>query len=126
MDFLTDISAARGATIAFVAEHAAELPEGIKGRLIEVASSVSPVDQICNVVELLYARHSEIGEAGRVLLGRMAAFADDNGWHELRNGRGRAITLAMMRELGEPEPLGMSFPDPADDPAPSPRFAEEE
>lgn len=123
MQFFGDISEARRAIAAFLVGHAGALPAELRDQVQEIASSASPVDQIANLAELLYARRDEAGLAGQQLAGSLAAFAGDNGWHELRDGRGRAIALAAMRDTGEPTPLGVVYPEPADDPAPSSRYA---
>lgn len=125
MQFFDDISDARRAIAAFLIGSAATLPAPVREAVQEQAASASPVDQICNLAELLYAHREVIGADGMRLAGRLAAFAGANSWHELRDGRGRAIALAMMRDLGEESPLGASFTSPADDPAPSARFTTE-
>jgi hypothetical protein len=125
MLFFADISEARRAIAAFLVDHAGGLPTELRDQVQEIASSASPVDQIANLAELLYARNADVGTAGQQLAGGLAAFAGDNGWHDLRDGRGRNIALAMMRDTGEEAPLGVVFPLPEDDPAPAGRYVAE-
>lgn len=122
MQFFGDISEARLAIAAYLVDHASALDAELRDKVQDLAASASPVDQIANLAELLYARGDEVGLTGRQLAGGLAAFAGDNGWHELRDGRGRNIALAIMRDTGEEAPLGVTYPSPGDDPSPAARY----
>lgn len=95
------------------------LPEDTFEKLEALADSPSPVDVIVGTAELLYARPTEIDDAGRVLVAQLASFAGINGWHGLAtDNRGGRIAQAMAREIGIEPPAGTEWPAADTDPAP--------
>lgn len=95
------------------------LPADTFDKLEKLADSPSPVDVIVGAAELLYARSTEIDDAGRVLIAQLASFAAINGWHGLAtDNRGGRIAQAMARELGVEPPAGTDWPVADTDPTP--------
>jgi hypothetical protein len=77
------------------------------------------VDHIVKTLEALYAVNSKLDDAGKTLIGQLAAFATPLGWHGLRDdNRGLAIQLAMQRDTGEAAPARAPWPKADDDPVP--------
>lgn len=114
--------AARIAIMQFLMSAGPEIDASIKTKMMDLMVAANAVAQICGVTEYLYANQATVGTAGRDLAGSLAGFAGQHGWLFLRDGRGDAIKLAMMRENDE-KPKGVTLPKSADDPAPLPEYA---
>lgn len=130
MDLLNSHTAAQTAIATFAANHAGALPDALRAKFIEATSSLSPVVQMCDTAELLYANAASIADstakaAAMTLAAQCAAWAaaPGNSFHGMGQGgangmsRGVAIYQAMARELGETAPAGTNWPEPSDDPA---------
>lgn len=108
---------ARAAIMAFLMTAALDGETGSK--VVDLANQPSPVDAIVKTAEYLYSKHADLDDAGRDLVGSLAAFASANFWHGMADdNRGNRISLAMRRENGETPAEGSSFPDPTSDPTP--------
>ena len=91
----------------------------IVAKVEALSVSPSPVDQIVQLGEYLYAHREDVADEGKDLGGALIAFATINGWHGLLEAdRGNRIVQAMRRDLGETPPAGLDWPEPEDDPAP--------
>jgi len=98
------------------------LPEHMRERFDTIASSPSPVDQIVKLGEFLYANRDQIDDDATELAGGLIQYATLNAWHGLADdARGDRIVQAIRRDLGEPAPNGVEWPDAASDPQPQPQ-----
>lgn len=120
---LDSIAAARTAITTFLINHGASLAETDRAKVMEFAASPSPVDQIVNTAEFLYARHADLNNEGRELVGGLASFCAINGWHGMADdNRGGQIAQAMARENGEKAPGNSKWPTADKDPEAKPQF----
>jgi hypothetical protein len=108
------------AIMAFMMQHGGDLPEFTRAKIMDLAAQPSPVDSIMGTLEALYAVRADLPDDGKALIARIAQLVTPLGWHGIMtDNRGPHMQLAMLRELGEEAPVGSSFGDPADDPAPN-------
>lgn len=120
----TDLQQATTGIVAFMMTHGSGLPEATRDAVLTAAGQPSPVDQLMGTLEALYAAKADIPDEGKELVAKIAEIVTPLGWHGIQeDNRGSRIQMAMLRDLGEDAPEGMSWPDPEDDPAPSPRYA---
>jgi hypothetical protein len=121
---IADITGARRAIRKYLDHADGQLPDDTYEKLADLADSPSPVDQIAQTAELLYARHGQLDDAGRTITGQLASFAAINGFHGMWvDNRGGRIAQAMEREMGFKATEAM--PEPArasDDPQPLVQF----
>lgn len=120
LDPITNHPAAGAAIMAFVADHAADLPEFARGKILEAAASPSPVDRYVRVIEALYAAKDEVGVDGRSLAVRLARFTAAEGFHD--PARSRAIAASILRTAKVAPPEGTSWPAKEEDPEPRAEF----
>jgi hypothetical protein len=96
------IGDARNAIMDFRADHFSALPETLRPRFRELTASPSPVDQIVNVGEFLWANRATVDNDAKALAGGLIAFATINAWHGLLEGdRGNRIVRNLRKEIGE-------------------------
>lgn len=121
-------AAAREAIMDFRAsENFTSLPEELQVKLKQKMASPSPVDQIVGVMEMMYANRDVINDAGKDLVGGLAAYATVNAWHGLaEDNRGDLIVQAMRRDLGEKPPTGVKFPKADDDVSPKQEYVQQD
>ena len=109
--------------------NARDLPETVLSRLVEAQAQMSPVPICVHTLEILYAARDDLDDDGRRLVVKLAGFIGASGFHSdvyaTADARGRGIQLAMMRELGEPAPVGVEYPEAEADPEPAERFVGE-
>jgi len=123
MEFASSIAEAQARLQTYLIGHGAALPDFTRDRVIEAASSPSPVDAIVQSAEALYAIAADLDNAGRETVAVLIAFAAQNGWHGLPiDNRGGRMMMAMRRMNGEEAPAGLPWPDAESDPAPKPEF----
>jgi hypothetical protein len=125
MQFITDNSQARLEIAKFILAHQADAPAEVLEELNKLASSPVISEAVVMSGELLYARHAELPVEGKLLAAALSAYRIEWGWWRDPDGsstRARAIAHAMMREAGEPAPLGVEYGDAQGDPAPLEQF----
>lgn len=119
MNTFGNLAAAREAIMVYRFGPLLEESAPVIAAVQELSASASPVDQVVRLGEFLYARRATIADSGKDLAGGLIAFATINGWHNLlADDRGNRIVQALRRDLGETPPVGLEWPDEADDPAP--------
>lgn len=127
MDIPNSHAEARAAiTTYLMSGAAAALPEAARKDMIRASQEASWVTGYDITVESLWAVRDRLDAAGKTLLGALAGFmaAPGNDFMEKgRSGRGVAMQRAMQRELGEPAPPGMPWPEPGEDPETAPGYA---
>lgn len=117
VDIPADIAAMAMALTAYRIEHSAHLPPAVRAQLADTDGKISPVERFVGSMEVLYAAHDELNDAGRTITIQLASFCALHGWPS-GNPRSGQIALAMRRELGETPPAGLAWPKPEDDPEP--------
>lgn len=132
MQFLSSHSACQAALLGFVAEHGSSLSEALRARLVDAAGHVNLGYALARAAECLYANRAMIDagparDAALAVTAQLAGFLSRPDQMLFGFGqptpvggtRGGGVVLAMLRELGEAAPMGIAWPDPAADPAPS-------
>jgi hypothetical protein len=125
---INDIPALLKAIVVFSRTFGSHLPTDAHDAFDTACSSVSPVVQICDVAEVLFAYQGKITDsatkaAAQTLAAQCALYGAMNGWHGLPvDNRGPAICWAMQRELGETAPSGTAWPTADKDPTIDARF----
>lgn len=123
------ITDAREAIMDFRAEHFADLPALYRPRFKELSASPSPVDQIVNLGEFIFANRAGMPDSAKALAAGLVAFATTNAWHGLLDDdRGNRIVANLRKDLGEiksapaaPEARpGYLIEAEAEEPAPAP------
>lgn len=96
------------------------LPAYLRDRYRALRGSPSPMQQIAQLGEFIYANRAAIDDEGRALGCGLIAHANLNGWNPQYLGtdnRGDRIVQALRRDLGEQNPVdGASWPEPSTDP----------
>lgn len=117
------ITAAKSGLVAYLMASGATLDDTLQQRLTDAMACPSPVDMLVQSMEALYAAHTDLDDAGKALVAQLSGFIVANGWHGInQDDRGNRIIRAMLRELGEIPPLGVTWPEVDDDPAVDARF----
>lgn len=107
--------------------HEARLGAFVTGKLDDALEQVAPAAVIVDGMEALYAARERLDAEGHGLVASFASFAIFHGFFEYGSGellrRAQGLIAASRRDAGEVVD-GVSWPDPADDPAPLERFVE--
>ena len=127
MQSITTITEALEAIDEYRLAYPKSLKDDTKDALNSAMRQTSPVVQIVNFAETLYARREETNKTGKELAAGLFSFATTNGFHGLdgEEQRGRKIIAAMRRDAGD-EPVAGSWPDKKDDPEPKAEFVRRE
>jgi hypothetical protein len=124
MDPFAKPADAREAISKFLIYNGTALGPDLLAKVLTESSKPSVVDAVVGVTELLYANRATMNEDGRSLVGCLAAFAAQNGWHGMGGdeNRGGLIAQAMKRDNGESRPGGGRWASAESDPAPLRRY----
>lgn len=96
------IAAAREAIMDFRADQFGDVPERLRQRFKDLASSPSPVDQIVGIGEYVYANREDLPDSAKALGAGLIAFATVFAWHGmLDDDRGNRIVSNLRKDLGE-------------------------
>lgn len=98
----------------------AELAEA----LAAASAQMSPVAALVDGAEAIYAHRDGLAPELLGLGAGLAAFCNENGWHQVRDERGIGMVRALRRDAGDKSPSG-AWPKTADDPAVDRRFDKE-
>ncbi len=118
-----NLTAAKSGLVAYLMASGPTLNETLKRYLTDAVACPSPVDMLVQSMEALYAAHADLDATGKALVAQLSGFIVANGWHGInQDDRGNRIVRAMLRELGQTPPIGVTWPDGADDPVADTRF----
>ena len=89
--------------------------------LIAASEQMSPVVALVDGAEAIYAHRDGLPPELLALGAGLAAFCNENGWHQVKDERGIGMVRALRREAGDKSPSG-SWPKANKDPDADARF----
>jgi len=127
MKLYTGIAEAADAARSYFYVNRESLPAGVADKLqTQVGTGSSPVDLIVAFTEATYANRVDVDPEMMEIAAGLGVIIVQFGFHGSLDGRAEAIVAALRRDSGEEAPAGITWPDPADDPAPSDRYKPDE